>query len=106
MDGGFENCLRLHGLCHEHREAQHGGGGGGDDGANPHLNLRLEYKTIQFDILGMSVSQKMTKLQNAWKIGTFQNSEQFSKGGPLEKSFYQNFSKSFYSTLEYNISIL
>ena len=36
MDGGFENCLRLHGLRHEHREAQHGGGGGGDDGANPH----------------------------------------------------------------------
>ena len=46
MDGGFKNCLRLHGLRHEHREAQHGGGGGGDDGANPHLNLRLEYKTI------------------------------------------------------------
>ena len=106
MDGGFKNCLRLHGLRHEHREAQHGGGGGGDDGANPHLNLRLEYKTIQFDILGMSVSQKMTKLQNAWKIGTFQNSEQFSKGGPLEKSFFPKFSKSFYSTLEYNISIL
>ena len=53
-----------------------------------------------------SVSQKMTKLQNAWKIGTFQNSEQFSKGGPLEKSFFPNFSKSFYSTLEYNIGIL
>ena len=31
---------------------------------------------------------------------------QFSKGGPLEKSFFQNFSKSFYSTLEYNIGIL
>ena len=40
-----------------------GGGGWGDDGANPHPNLRLEYKTIQFDILGMSVSQKMTKLK-------------------------------------------
>ena len=26
----------------------HGGGGGGDDGANPHLNLRLEYKTTFF----------------------------------------------------------
>ena len=46
MDGGFENCLRLHGLRHEHREAQHGGGGGGDDGANPHPNLRLKCKTI------------------------------------------------------------
>jgi len=60
MDGDSENCCRLHGLRHEQREAQHGGGGGGDDGANPHPNLRLEYKTIQFDILGMSVSQKMT----------------------------------------------
>ena len=46
MVGDSENCLRLHGLCHEHREAQHGGGGGGDDGANPHSNLRLEYTTI------------------------------------------------------------
>ena len=36
MDGGLENCLRLHGLRHEQREAQHGGGGGGDDGAIPH----------------------------------------------------------------------
>ena len=44
MDGGFENCLRLHGLRHEHREAQHGGGGGGDDGANPHPNSRLNIK--------------------------------------------------------------
>ena len=68
MDGGFENCLRLNGLRHEHREAQHGGGGGGDDGANPHLILRLEYNTIQFDILGMSVSQKMTKLQDILKM--------------------------------------
>ena len=93
MDEESEICHWLHGLRHEQREAQHGGGGGGDDGANPHLILRLEYKTIQFDILGMSVSQKMTKLQNAWKIGTFQNSEQFSKGGPLEKSFFPNFSK-------------
>ena len=75
MDGGFENCLRLNGLRHEQREAQHGGGGGGDDGANPHPNLRFEYKTIQFDILGMSVSQKMMKLQNAWKICIFCNSE-------------------------------
>ena len=39
----------------------------------------------------MSVSQKMTKLQNAWKIGTFQNSEQFSKGGPLEKKNFKIF---------------
>ena len=39
-DGGEE------GEGHEQREAQHGGGGGGDDGANPHLNLRLAYKTI------------------------------------------------------------
>ena len=46
MDGGLENCLRLHGLRHEHREAQHGGGGGGDDGAIPHPNLTLAYKTI------------------------------------------------------------
>ena len=90
MDGGFENCLRLHGLRHEHREAQHGGGGGGDDGANPHLNLRLEYKTIQFDILGMSVSQKMTKLQNAWKICIFCNSEKFQILG--KKFFFQIFS--------------
>ena len=103
MDGDSENCFRLHGLRHEQREAQHGGGGGGDDGANPHLNLRLEYKTIQFDIFGMSVSQKMTKLQNAWKIGTFQNSEQFSKGGPLEKSYFFNFSKSIYFTLEFHM---
>ena len=46
MDGDSENCRRLHGLRHEQREAQHGGGGGGDDGANPHPNLRLAYKTI------------------------------------------------------------
>ena len=46
MDGDSENCHRLHGLRHEQREAQHGGGGGGDDGANPHPNLRLAYKTI------------------------------------------------------------
>ena len=46
MDGGFENCLRLNGLRHEQREAQHGGGGGGDDGAIPHPNLTLAYKTI------------------------------------------------------------
>ena len=46
MDGGFKNCLRLNGLRHEQREAQHGGGGGGDDGANPHPNLRLAYKII------------------------------------------------------------
>ena len=39
-DGGEE------GEGHEQREAQHGGGGGGDDGANPHSNLRQEYKTI------------------------------------------------------------
>ena len=50
------------------REAQHWGGGGRDDGANPHPNLRLEYKTIYFDILGMSVSQKMTKLQYIFKM--------------------------------------
>ena len=92
MDGGFKNCLRLHGLRHEHREAQHGGGGGGDDGANPHLNLRLEYKTIQFDILGMSVSQKMTKLQNAWKICIFCNSEKFLRGTLEKKFFFQIFS--------------
>ena len=91
MDGGLENCLRLHGLRHEHREAQHGGGGGGDDGANPHLNLRLEYKTIQFDILGMSVSQKMTKLQNAWKICIFCNSEKFQRRDPWKKKFFPNF---------------
>ena len=48
MDGDSENCRRLHGLRHEQREAQHGVGGGGDDGANPHLNLRLEYKTTFF----------------------------------------------------------
>ena len=46
MDGDSENCRRLHGLRHEQQEAQHGGGGGGDDGANPHPNLRLAYKTI------------------------------------------------------------
>ena len=46
MDGDSENCCRLHGLRHEQREAQHGGGGGGDDGANPHPNLTLAYKTI------------------------------------------------------------
>ena len=91
MDGGFENCLRLNGLRHEQREAQHGGGGGGDDGANPHPNLRLEYKTIQFDILGMSVSQKMTKLQNAWKICIFCNSEKFQRGDPWKKVFFSNF---------------
>ena len=63
-----ENCHRLHGLRHEHWEAQHGGGDGGDDEANPHSNSRLEYKTIYFDILGMSVSQKMTKLQHILKM--------------------------------------
>ena len=46
MDGDSENCCRLHGLRHEQREAQHGGGGGGDDGAIPHPNLTLAYKTI------------------------------------------------------------
>ena len=46
MDGDSENCCRLHGLRHEQREAQHGGGGGGDDGAIPHPNLILAYKTI------------------------------------------------------------
>ena len=46
MDEESEICHGLHGLRHEQREAQHGGGGGGDDGANPHSNLRLEYKTI------------------------------------------------------------
>ena len=74
MDEDYENCLRLHGLRHEQQEAQHGGGGGGDDGANPHPNLRLEYKTIQFDILGMM------KLQNAWKICLFCNSEKIQRG--------------------------
>ena len=39
----------------------------------------------------MSVSQRTTKLQNALKIGTFQNYKQFSKGGPLEKSVSQFF---------------
>ncbi len=46
MDGDSENCCRLHGLRHEQREAQHGGCGGGDDGAIPHPNLTLAYKTI------------------------------------------------------------
>ena len=46
MDEEYKNCLRLHGLCHEHREAQHWWGGGRDDEANPHPNLREEYKTI------------------------------------------------------------
>ena len=46
MDEESEICHGLHGLRHEQQEAQHGGGGGGDDGANPHSNLRLEYKTI------------------------------------------------------------
>jgi len=46
MDGDSEIWGRLHGLCHEQREAQHGGGGGGDDGAIPHPNLTLAYKTI------------------------------------------------------------
>ena len=91
MDGDSENCCRLHGLRHEQQEAQHGGGGGGDDEANPHLNLRLEYKTIQFDILGMSVSQKMTKLQNAWKICIFCNSEKFQRGDPWKIFFFPNF---------------
>ena len=62
-----------------------------DNGANPHSNLRLEYKTIQFDILGMSVSQKMTKLQNAWKICIFCNSEKFQRGDPWKKNFFSNF---------------
>ena len=84
MDGDSENCLRLHGLHHEQWEAQHGGGSGGDDGANSNPNLRLEYKTIQFAILGISVSQKTMKLQNACKICIFCNSEQFPKGGPME----------------------
>ena len=43
---------------------------------------------------------------NALKIGTFQNSKQFSKGGPLEKSYFFNFSKSFYFTLEYHMGLL
>ena len=64
MDGDSKNCCRLHGLRHEHREAQHGAGGGGDDGAIPHPNLTWACKPIQFDILGMSVSQKMKKLQH------------------------------------------
>ena len=68
MDEESEICRRLHGLRHEQREAQHGGGGCGDDGANPHPNLRLKCKTILFDILGMSVSQKMTKLQHILKM--------------------------------------
>ena len=46
MNEDSENCCELHGLRHVQREAQHGEGGGGDDGANPHSNLRLEYKTI------------------------------------------------------------
>ena len=105
MDGGFENCLRLHGLRHEHREAQHGGGGGGDDGANPHSNLRLEYKAIQFAILGMSVSQKTTKLQNACKICIFRNFEQFPNF-PWKKVVFPNFSKSFFYVLEDPMSLL
>ena len=64
MDEESENCCRLHGLRHEQREAQHGGDGGGDDVAIPHPNLTLVCKTISFDILGMSVSQKMKKLQH------------------------------------------
>ena len=68
MDEESEICHGLHGLRHEQREAQHGGGGGEDDGANPYSNSRLEYKTIYFDILGMSVSQKMTKLQHILKM--------------------------------------
>ena len=46
MDEEYKNCLRLHGLCHKPREAQHGGGGGRDDEANPHPNFREEYKAI------------------------------------------------------------
>ena len=46
MDEEYKNCLRLHGLCHEHREAHHGGDGGGDDGAIPHQNLKWAYKTM------------------------------------------------------------
>ena len=48
MDGDSENCIRLHELCHKHREAHHGegGGGDGDDGAIHHPNLIWAYKTI------------------------------------------------------------
>ena len=42
----------------------------------------------------------------ALKLGNFQNSKQFSKGGPLEKSYLFNFSKSFYFTLEYHMGLL
>ena len=42
---------------------------------------------------------------NALKIGTFQNSNQFSKGGPLEKSYFFIFSKLFYFTLEYHMGL-
>ena len=46
MDEESEICHWLHGVRHEQREAQHGWGGGGDDWANPHPNLKFEYKTI------------------------------------------------------------
>ena len=46
MDEDSENCCRLHGPRLEQLEAQHGGGGGEDDGAIPHPNLTLAYKTI------------------------------------------------------------
>ena len=55
------------------------------------MEPRLECKTIQFDILGTSVSQKMTKLQNAWKICIFCNSEKFQRGDPWKKVFFSNF---------------
>ena len=50
-----------------------------------------EYITIQFDILGMSVSKMMTKLQKAWKICIFCNSENFQRGTLGKKFFLSNF---------------
>ena len=39
MDEDSENFRRLHKLCQEQREAQHGGGAGGDDRVNPYPNF-------------------------------------------------------------------
>ena len=38
--------LKIHGLRHEQREAQHGGVGEGDDVPIPHSNLTLACKII------------------------------------------------------------
>ena len=58
------------------------------------------------EVVGEKNEETTAYFVNALKIGNFWNSKQFSKGGPLEESYFLNFSKTFYFTLEYHMGLI